>query len=78
MKTLLEHNKEILNKGDTSKSKLNGIECPNCKKELFDVNGILMGHSFANSDMFVEFQYLHIHCKCGYYGIRLATSDDNY
>lgn len=66
LKTLQEHNDmaiEFMNLGHNCVNKLNGIECPRCKSELYDYNyafkiqqGILMKGIF---------------CKCGYEGKRI-------
>lgn len=65
MKTLREHNKEILDNTDTSKSKLNGIECPNCKKELYD--------SLDSSINLYILYITPVHCgDCGYISGRLT------
>lgn len=40
LKTLEEHNLQIMKKFDDKSKLLNGIACPKCGKELYDVNPI--------------------------------------
>ncbi len=64
MKTLEEHNKEVLESNSNQNNpRLNGIKCPGCSKELMD-----------NDPTFVMASnppQVYIHCpSCGYKGRR--------
>jgi len=65
MKTLQEFNDNalMLHVNSTTYPKPNGIECPECKKELMD------------SDSMVLYSYpaqKNVECECGYKGYRFC------
>ena len=64
LKTLLEHNDEKREiNHNLYTEKLNGIECPDCKREMFD-HGAVTYASFPPKRAIV--------CSCGYSGFRLC------
>jgi hypothetical protein len=61
MKTLEEHNRDIFNSLANTYPQPNGIECPECKKELMDLDAyVLCSHPPKKN----------IGCDCGYRGYR--------
>ena len=63
--TLEENNNQKSETYDFGKPRLNGIECPNCKEELFDSNPMVTLTSYPAQK--------NIHCsKCNYHGYRIA------
>ena len=68
MKTLEEHNTERLElhrKMEGNEPRLNGIECPSCKAELYDSNPMVSVASYPAQK--------NIRCfSCGYIGRRIA------
>lgn len=58
MKTIEEHNNEVINYHDSKKC-LSGIECPNCKKELHYKNSNIVLLSYPPQKEVVCFE-------CGY------------
>jgi hypothetical protein len=64
LKTLLEYNdeKREINRNIYTEN-LNGIECPDCKREMFD-NGNITCATFPPKRAIV--------CSCGYSGFRLC------
>jgi len=64
LKSLEDYNKERCRK-NRNEPRLNGIECPNCKSELYDSNPMIVLTSCPPKKA--------IHCsECGYKGNRIA------
>ena len=62
MKTLDEHNREVLSRLSPVREALNGIECPECRAELFDdLTRVLMSNP-PQTPVFCK--------KCNYVGSR--------
>lgn len=67
MRTLDQHNRDQLKISyelDSTTPKHNGIECPECGKELYDTNPQTVLASLPPKKA--------IHCKCGFKGYRIA------
>lgn len=66
--SLEEHNKKVMEAAFTSFSTStpvhNGIECPDCKEELYDTN--------PNITLTTHPAQKSVHCSCGYSGFRFV------